>query len=229
MTELETRLRTSLHNVAQTTTIPPLRLPPTSTARTPRRTRRLHRSAVAIATTAAVLGGGAGIAAATGVTPQSLLQDLGWADPTPGAYNPITSSRHLLMTVPGPDGKPMEVWYSAATNHGYCVSLLQHDPNTAYNPGTDRFAAGGCSGNVGDRYWKQFGSSAFSSGRTFAAHVPGAVTVRLVLADRTSRRLQVAEGWVAATLTRHEQAANPTIVGYAANGHQIGRIPAPTH
>lgn len=242
-TELETRLAATLTRVADATPIPlfpsldapgePLRRP----ARTPRFARR--RLAVAGIAAVAVLGGGLSIAAAAGapVLPSPVMRALGWAQ-GPGGYNADPAMTRRILSVPGPNGVPLTLWYSDTNDHGYCVSFTANvvgDPDVpsgfhaaSGGPPLVGTAANGCRGPVGDRSWERFGGAAFSSANSqtamFIVHVPGAASVRLRFADGSSRPLPLADAWTAGWMT-HAQAANhPMLVGYSAYGTVMGRF-----
>ena len=178
------------------------------------------KASVAALVSVAVIGGALGLSSAAGLSPRTLLQRaLAHTAPVPGAFNPDLSTGRYLMTTAGPFGRPMQVWYSAAHDNGYCISFLQRMP---VSPRGMHVVGGGCSGDVGDRWWNTFGADAFSAGRTFVVRVPGAVTVKLVVGNRSARQLPIAEHWTAGTLSPAENAAGATIVGYDAAGRAVG-------
>lgn len=247
-TDLETRLAATLTRVADATPVPPFPSPNAATEppRRPTRTPRSARRRAALAGIAAVvvLGGGLSIAAAAGapVIPGPVARAL-WGSPAPGAYNADPATTRKLFTVPGPDGAPLTLWYSDANDHGFCVSFTSSVvPDPGAPSGLRAIAGGpplvgtggnGCSGTVGDRYWKQFGGVAFGSGNdqtwVFIVHVPGAASARLQFADGSSRPLPLANAWTAGWMPAAEWRAHPTIVGYSASGRPVHRyeFPAP--
>jgi hypothetical protein len=209
----------------------------------PRRRRRFstrHRTGASVAVVL-VLGGGLSIAATSGVPvlPGPVVRALGW-ESTPGGYNADTTTTRQLLSIPGPDGAPLNLWYSDANDHGYCVSLtsaVMADPTATAGisvapgegsppePGT---AANGCDGPVGDQPWQQFGGAAYASANsaslTFIVHVPGASSVRLRFADGGTRTLPIGDHWTAGWLTRQQALGNPVLIGYSANGTEVARF-----
>ena len=221
-----------------------------------------RRRRVVAALTAVVFAGvGMGVAAAAGVSivPTAVLS-LFELDHDPGAFNPDASTAKLLFTIPGPTGQPLHLWYTDASHRGYCTYLLEA-PDSAPTPGRPtplpapllpsaaatahesqpaKVLAGGCSGVVGDAYWRRFGAGfgagfGYSSGcracpddvASFIVHVPGAARVRLVFDDGTSHPMPLADAWTAGWITHHQAAHHPTLVGYDAIGAEVGRYVVP--
>lgn len=259
MNGIETRLRDTLAQVAGSTQVPPLpafhtapsgslddpsELLDAGAASTARRSALSHlprrrRAVIAGLATFAIVGGGLTTAASAGlpVLPSAVVQALGWA-PVPGAYNADPATVRRILTIPGPDGEPLQLWYAGASHHGYCVALTSVvDTSSAAtnvftgdpaNMPRNWFGAGGCSGPVGDSDWKRFGGDATTSSddtsEVFIVHVPGAAQVELRFATGSSRALPIGDGFTAGWIVGGELHQHPVLVGYAADGSRVGTV-----
>jgi len=216
MIGIEDKLTDAFGVVANSKPIPPL--PVVATAAKTHRTRSaLRRSAMVCAGTLAVAGMGLGVAAATGVP-----LGFSWGDPVEGAFNAKSETSRLVATTQDADGQRLQLWIADATDHGYCLAFVHPDESRPY---FDQRDGGGCSGAIGDRYWNMFGENGVASGGTFAQHVPGAVRLDMVLSDGTSISMPLGEGWTVGDLNRHQETLHPELVGYNADGTEVGRAP----
>lgn len=205
-------------------------------------TRRPRRRALVAGAALAIIGGGVSIAAAAGlpVVPSSVTSALGWT-PEPGAINAYPQTARKLFTERGPNGETLQLWYADATANSHCVefgpAIDGHDATPegfSQTAGTRREAdnifAGGCGGTVGDRYWNTFGGQSVTSfgpkgPTTFVMRASGAATVSLLFDDGTSRTLPIGDGFTAGWVLRPELALHPVVVGFAADGTEVGRVP----
>ncbi len=272
MIDLESRIRATLTREADATEIPPT--PPfgrldhfaheqleclTSTladlddlpAPAPRpRVSRRRRVLAAATMSFLVLGGGLSIAAAAGlrVLPSSVMQAFGWA-PAPGAINADPATARRLLTITGPDGQPLQLWYADASDNGYCVALVGPVRGPSTPPPYPNYkgtpiplfngqrlanqAGGGCgakdnsfggeiiTADIGDP-----GSTTNPPGPGFfIVNVPGAASVRVVFRDGTrTAPLPIAEQQTAGWISGIQFADDPQLVGYDAHGTVIGRV-----
>lgn len=241
MTDLDTRLQTMFTRTAEAEGVPPLpdfRALLDSGTDAPERAhpRRARRRVLAAAAALAIVGGGLSIAAAAGLTvvPSALSSALGWT-PEPGAINAYPQTARVVLTEPGPDGETLRLWYADATDDSYCVALTAdadgagavEDPAARSRDGV---GAGGCGGTVGDRYWNTFGGQSFSafgpgSPTTFIMRATGAATVELQFDDGTHESLPVGDGFTSGWVLARDKALHPVVVGYAADGSEVGRVP----
>jgi len=258
MIDLESRLRTSFARVAESEEVPPLpafggeadeawmaldELLDADRWAPPRRQLGLQqlgprrRRVVAGIAALAIVGGGLSLAAAAGlhVLPSSVMQSLGW-ESTPGAYNADPSTARRLLSVPGPDGVALQLWYADASDDGFCLTLsasVSADPHAsggfAVDPADEPrngVGGGGCDGPKSSASWRAFGGAAFtaanSESATFIVHVPGAATVWLKLDDGTTRQLPVGQDWTAGWMSQHDAQKHPVLVGLAPDGTQLG-------
>jgi hypothetical protein len=241
MNDLENRLAGMFAQVAETTEVPAM---PTfeDAGRLPadRRFRR-RRVSAGVLVIGAVLAGSLGAAAAIGVNPPGDVVHYLFGDHEKGAINPKPGTARVLLTTPGPDGKPMQLWYTDATRGGYCVQLAEWDsaapaPSTARRLPTDPppglTPIGGACGDSSDEFAGENSLTEVSGGATvFSARVPGASTVRLVLADNSSRALPIEDHWTAGWLP-YRETEGAAVVGYDTAGGEVGRwmLPLiPTH
>lgn len=216
MIDVENRLRATFDAVAADGSIPPVPI------HTPVAKARRRRGFVTGGLIGAIVIGGGAITGA-GVVPA--YSDF-FARPTPGAYNAKPGTERLLFTFSGPEHIPTELWYADATDHGYCVSFVLTERSGRIVAGTN---GGGCSGPASGPDWKRIDGAAVSArddeGTTFAIHVPGAASVRVLLDNATSMPLPIVDAWTAGWLDRAQSDEHPVLVAYDAGSKEIGRVP----
>ncbi len=213
MTDVENRIRAAFDAVAANGSIPPV--PIYASVTKARRRRGLITGGLV---GAIVIGGGAITGA--GVVP---AYSGFFSRPTPGAYNAKPGTERLLFTFSGPENIPTELWYADATYHGYCVSFVLTERSSRI------VAGGGCSGPASGPDWKRIDGAGASTrddeGTTFATHVPGAASVRVLLDNATSVPLPIVDAWTAGWLDRAQSDKHPVLVVYDAGSKEIGRVP----
>jgi hypothetical protein len=176
--DVEDRIRATFAHVAKATEIPPMpQFDPFEQlidpqAQRPRRALRRRRIVVTATTTFIVLGGGLSIAAGLPVLPHvGVMQKFGWSRTPSATYTDPTVGR-LILTITGPDGQPMKLWYTELSDDRYCVALVRSglEPPSPSRDSSGRIvpvpAAGGSCGIKdettfgGEGVWISSGSTA---------------------------------------------------------------------
>ena len=203
--------------------------------------RRRRRPLAVLALSGLVVAGGAGAAAAGGVMPQAFINAFPyWATPSEGkpAVDPSTGER--VATAPGPEGKVFTVMSAAAADEPdfTCTVALFETPESAALPGPAAFV------DVSSN-WCQDGpeTSPFGSGADIdvaAGHdfdlvggyyvwrTPAGAAVRGELRTPSGETYPVvsAGGWLRGWFpARVEGEPQAELIGYAADGTEVGRQP----
>jgi hypothetical protein len=186
--------------------------------------RRRARIRVAALAVVLLLGGGLSIAAAAGVP---LGKVFGWT-PGPGEYNPIPGTARVVLTTTDADGQPMRLWYTSADSDGFCVFDVIGLDVSPTDANADVLAST-CDGPVGGAEWNAFGGKYAGFGaagvNSFIMHAPGATRVVLQFNDGTTEALALGDAWTTGWFTDEQGALCPALVGYDAQGGQVGRVP----
>lgn len=221
--DLENRLRATFTAVREATPVPPA---PSTLPVVAAKRSKARRAGVVAGIVLSASGIGLGVAAATGGLPGGF-----WGEPSPGAFNALPETGHLAVTNTDSVGEPIQLWLSRALGDrddptlppedGYCVAFVL--PN---RPDPQHLVGGGCSGDIGTKFWAMFGSSGIAAGNYFARHVPGAASVILRQPDGSMKTLAVGDGW---TVGRQDSGVpgESELVGYDSAGREVGRVSLP--
>ena len=213
MTDLQDRLRATLHQVAATTVIPPS---PTARAVPARPVRSRRRTAAMLA---GVLLPVTGALAAGGFLPRSL--DSVFSFPDDRGAGPASLRR--IGTVPGPAGQRFELWRRPGESGQPCfLSALVPSDQPEDRPARQVTSSSGFCSNA-DGASRPFGSSGGGSDKTFFYDAGRAVRAEVRFADGTRLPAVVAGGQVAGW-TPPDRRADAVLIGYDAVGKLIDTI-----
>lgn len=205
----------------------------------PLRSRRQHAAVIALSV--AVLAGGSGAAAASGLMPQAFIDSLSswrtWPEGPP--VDPATAQR--IATAPGPDGTVFTLMAAAAADDPdfQCVVALYETPDSALQPGPAAFqdvSGNWCQDGPDDRPFGAIGSDVANAAWftkdigvrsdtwVWYASAGKAVTAELRTTDGASypvlKHNGMFFGWVPAPALDQP---HPVLIGYDANGKEVGR------
>jgi len=199
------------------------------------RRSRKRRPLAVLALSGLVLAGGVGAAAAGGLMPQAFLDAFpSWHDfNAEGGSHPVdVAAAQRAATAPGPDGKVFTVMTATATDDPdyKCAVALFETPQSAAGPGPADFT------DVSSN-WCQEGpeTGSFGSGSAIDVYhsyyiwwVPAGDAVRGELHTPRGETYPVVSsggrlwGWFPARAEGEQQAE---LIGYAADGTEVGRQP----
>jgi hypothetical protein len=132
-----------------------------------------------------------------------------------------------VLTTTDAGGQPLQLWYTSANDHGFCVFDVIGPAASPTNADADVLASS-CDGPVGGDEWNAFGGKYAGAGgngvNTFIMHVPGATRVVLQFTNGTTKALPLSDAWTTRWVTDTQGALCPTLVGYDAHGTPVGRV-----
>ncbi|MHB1535221.1 MAG: hypothetical protein ACYC1D_11570 [Acidimicrobiales bacterium] len=213
---LEEHLRATLKLVAANTVIPPAPISVGAQGHRGRsKKRRLVLGAAAVAAFAAV---GVPVAAAAGVLPPAIAASFGWSHRGPITAEEATG--RLLLTLPGPNGQPMQLYEAKAVGGGQCVTMFLPEA-----PKAEQIADASCTSRAGGtpKSVVAGASSASAAGTYMILYGPRAAY--LTLSDGiTTRRLPVADGLSEAWLPPVDLDRPLTLTGFSSIGATVGQF-----
>lgn len=213
MTDLENRLRATLHQRAATTVIPPAPTLPAADTRPDRRKRRT--AAILIVALIPVTGA----LAAGEYLPRSL--DQAFSFPDDRGSGPAALER--IGTVPGPAGQRFELWTRPGESGYPCfLSALVPDDQPEDRPAKQVTTSGGFCSDA-DGASRPFGGDGGGSDKTFLYNAGTAVRAEVRLADGTRLPAVVAGGQVAGW-TPPDRRSDAVLIGYDAAGKILDTI-----
>ncbi|WP_328468069.1 hypothetical protein OHA21_50760 [Actinoplanes sp. NBC_00393] len=169
-------------------------------------------------------------AGAAGLLPGSFTDSLSfWRSETGGGVTAESGRRLAQQT--GPDGTVLTVWSATGTDGTTCVSALYETPGPLNRPAPADFhsAGGQCTPAGGPA--EPFGSVGGSAGQdgvhTMWGTAGTAARAELRFPDGSTRPALSAAGFFFCWYTADPSAPTPELVGYDADGHEVGRTPLP--